>query len=41
VRRACQHDEAAVGFDVKWGVRQTLTFGGVGFTVAVPWSALT
>ncbi len=24
----------------EWGVRQTLTFGGVSFTVAVPWSAL-
>ncbi|MBL8954260.1 MAG: stringent starvation protein B [Myxococcaceae bacterium] len=24
----------------EWGVRQTLTFGGVGFTVAVPWNAL-
>jgi stringent starvation protein B len=24
----------------EWGVRQTLTFGGVAFTVAVPWNAL-
>jgi stringent starvation protein B len=24
----------------EWGVRQTLTFGGVAFNVAVPWSAL-
>ncbi len=24
----------------EWGVRQTLTFGGVPFCVAVPWSAL-
>ena len=24
----------------EWGVRQTLTFGGVAFCVAVPWSAL-
>ncbi|MBK7861510.1 MAG: stringent starvation protein B [Archangiaceae bacterium] len=24
----------------EWGVRQTLTFGGAPFTVAVPWSAL-
>src|SRR5262249_49378015 len=24
----------------EWGVRQTLTFGGVSFLVAVPWSAL-
>jgi stringent starvation protein B len=24
----------------EWGARQTLTFGGVPFTVAIPWSAL-